>query len=203
MDDRFSAARLVAQRTVRAVDEPPASPLGDEDQQVGERLPEAERDDVRPRPECREVLLGGVPGGEVGQPVLGGEGSQRRFDRPGPGVEVAEGEHGDVDEQGLRASVEHDGLPTVGSVLQVDGQRLVDDHLDLRGQRGDDLGVEPVEVHRLHEPGGERHAVEAAYLLDQLCWGQRGERRVVDLVGPLVQGRTGTDRPGDVSRTRR
>ena len=67
VEDRLVAARLVAQRAVAGagVDEATAPPLGHEHDEVGERLPEAEGDDVGARAQDGQVLLGGVAGGDV------------------------------------------------------------------------------------------------------------------------------------------
>ena len=63
------AARFVAQRAVgrSGFDEATAPPLRHEHEQVGERLAEPEGDDVGARPQDRQVLLGRVAGGDVGE----------------------------------------------------------------------------------------------------------------------------------------
>ena len=92
----FAPARLVPQRAVGALDEASAAALGDEDQQVGERLAEADGDDVGAGLQPAQVELGGVPGGEEHEPVLGGERGDGLVAASGLGVEVAHRQHHDV-----------------------------------------------------------------------------------------------------------
>ena len=94
------------------------------------------------------------------------------------GVEVAERQHDAVDDEVVGRAVEHDALAAVGLV---DARRwrvgdVVDD-LDVRRRVGQHALEEPLEVRRLHEPGRERRAAEAADLGGHVGRGEPGERR--------------------------
>ena len=85
-----------------AVDEAAAAALGEQDDEIGERLPEAERDDVGARLEHRQVLLGGVAGREVDEAVGGGElRDARRRRGSGSASRWPSDEHDDVGDERL------------------------------------------------------------------------------------------------------
>ncbi len=199
MQDRLASARHVSQR-IAVADEPPATALGDERQQIGERLAEPQGDHVGARLQHRQVEFGRVAGRQVHEPVSSGEpcgcgNIGVRF-----GVEMAERQHDLVDDQlldrgriGLRLQPDH--LTSVGPVANVGRSTPVDDDLDLGWQARQDLAVEPVEIDRLDEPRRERHRADRPDLVDQRRCRQLGERVGVDRVRPLVQRRPGPDRP--------
>ncbi len=181
-------------------DEPPAPALGDQRHQVGEGLAEPGDDHVGPRGQDRQVEVGGVAGAEVDGAVMLSEALEGEALLVGLGVEMAQGQHHRVDQEGAGVAGQGDDLAavgpsTVGSIGDVDRLGPVDHHLHPVGQRGQHVAVEPLEVGRLHPTGGERHAVDGGDLSRQVGRSQLGQGRPVDLTGPLQQGGTHPGRP--------
>ena len=142
MKHRFAPARLVVQARP-VVDEPTTPPLGDEDDEVGERLSEPECDHVGARLEHRQVEFGRVAGREMHPSVSGGEAGRRGTVGVGFGIEVAEGEDDRIDDQFLDdqfldiwpGRLDRDRLASIGPIGQIDGAPGVDDDLDVGRQQ--------------------------------------------------------------------
>ena len=99
--------------------EAPAPALGDEHDEIGERLTEAEDGHGGTRLQHREVLVGGVARREVGQLVARGEVAVGGTGRIRLGVEVPQREDDHVDLQGRHPAIEHDPLaaaPGLGAI---------------------------------------------------------------------------------------
>ena len=164
------ACRRAARR--RSPTKRAAPALRQQRDEVGECLAEPEHEHVGAGREDRQVLFGGVPARHVREPVLLRERGERGATVVGQRVEVAEREHDDVCCH-LTAVVEDDRLAVAG-VEDVDGRGRVPTTSTVARKAGDDLLVEPVQVHRLHAPSRERHLGEAADLVVELGRGRRG-----------------------------